>query len=276
MTLKQLIIFLLCLAIILLAADIFTGIWYWNRLNLQFDADNYNQIITPTAAIIGIVIYSWALFTSIRQNKIIEGQNKIIASQNIKPFIEKEIDDLKTEAAAINFDSDIVHKGKIVNGLNYIRSIGETFSILTKSKDYNSDLREFEKNGKIFDKEYFENRDYFSEGIYLVQFCIGAPPSLRFLYDKLKDLIIEIEKSKLIDEDKIYLKRKIKKIFLAEYIALISFMDIYPYIDPPVPMVFQYPNYSGFIQLNKSDFRKGYEWFVNHLSKEQLEEEAMD
>ena len=94
---------LLIIAIGLLLVDLFTGIWYWNRLNLKFDLANYNYVVSPTFAIFATIIYGLALFNAIKQNRIILSQsieqNRIILSQNIKPHYEREIENLISQSS---------------------------------------------------------------------------------------------------------------------------------------------------------------------------------
>jgi ABC-type uncharacterized transport system permease subunit len=75
---------LLIVLIILVTIDLTTGIWFWNRKNLMFEPSNFNNTLTPIISFCAFIVYTIALFTTIRQNKI-------ILSQNIKPFFEKQI-----------------------------------------------------------------------------------------------------------------------------------------------------------------------------------------
>jgi len=90
-TIKYFLIALIFILIILISIDLSTGIWYWNKLNLKFDSNEFNNIATPILTMIATPIYALALYTTIRQNKI-------TLSQNLKPFYEKEIDNLILKA----------------------------------------------------------------------------------------------------------------------------------------------------------------------------------
>ena len=257
---KNIIILLLCILIVVVAIDILTGIWYWNRIHLIFDADNFNKLATPIAGFLGIIIYSTALFISLNQNKILK-------SQNIKPFIEKEIDDLRGKAEKIVFRTDTFDElsNEVFNCLNYIRSISKSLLALDKHVDYHSDLKEFE-NGKQFEDSYFENRSYYGIALFLSHFYISFPLSSQFFYSDIKTLVNEINDAKLIREDKEYLKKKVRKTFLGEYMALLKFMDEHSSVRfPPVPVLFKNLNYPQFVQLNKTNFREDYDWFRKRL-----------
>ena len=65
------IICLLIAIIFLLLIDILIGTWYRNRLELSFSSSEFNNILTPLSSFFAVVIYSVALFTTIRQNKLI-------------------------------------------------------------------------------------------------------------------------------------------------------------------------------------------------------------
>ena len=82
----RIIIGLLIVLIILVTIDLTTGIWFWNKKNLMLEPSNFNNILTPIISFCAFIVYSLALITTIRQNKI-------ILSQNIKPFFEKQIDE---------------------------------------------------------------------------------------------------------------------------------------------------------------------------------------
>jgi len=69
---------------IITCADLLSGIWYWNRLNLKFDSGEFNNILTPLLTLIATPIYAFALYTTIKQNKIAH-------RQNLKPFYEKKL-----------------------------------------------------------------------------------------------------------------------------------------------------------------------------------------
>lgn len=66
---------LLSILILLILIDLSTGIWYWNKLNLKFNSSEFNNIVTPILTMIATPIYAWALYTTIKQNKIALSQN---------------------------------------------------------------------------------------------------------------------------------------------------------------------------------------------------------
>ena len=128
MKLKYIIIIgLLILIIVLLGVDIFTGIWYWNRSNLIFDSENFNNIFTPILAFIAIITYSIALFTSIKQNRILH-------NQNIKPYYLKAIKKLRNKAKK-GYDSPsqdyyLVIDLEKVNDSDFINSLNNSLTTI--------------------------------------------------------------------------------------------------------------------------------------------------
>lgn len=266
MKIRHIIIFLLFIAIALLLTDLFTGIWYWNRLNLKFDPANFNNIITPIFAIIATLIYGLALFNTVNQNKIILNQNKIILSQNIKPHYEKEIENLMTQSREIKIKGEITNDDEPIkiDALNYIKAINDTIINLSQNKEYLEDYAKYENN-ELLTIDYFKSRNYFGKLLFLSEFTIGIN-AVSFFYQDIKLLIQEINQSKLISEDKELLKKRIKRNLLSQYMAFIDFMDKHPSIVPPIPIVFDLQEKIEFKLLSKTNFREHFDWFKSELN----------
>jgi len=266
MKIKHIVIFLLCFAILLLLTDLITGIWYWNRLNLKFNSANFNNIITPSFTIIATLIYGFALFNTVNQNKIILNQNKIILSQNLKPHYEKEIDILITKSREIKIEGESTNDDKQIkiDALNYIEAINDCIIKLSKNKEYLEDYSKYENN-ELLNIDYFKSRNYFGNLLFLSQFTIEIN-SISFFYEDIKILIQEINQSKLITEDKELLKKRIKKNLLSQYISFIEFMDNQPLIVPPIPVLYNFQDKIEFKLLSKTNFRKYFDWFKSELN----------
>jgi len=255
----NIIIILIIIAIGLLLADLLTGIWYWNRLNLKFDPNNYNNIITPTFAVVATIIYGLALFNTIKQNKI-------ILSQNIKPYYEKEIENLKTKAEAIIIDGTLLSQTEPVkiNALNFIKVINDTIIGLSQNNEFLEDYKKYE-NKEALTKEYFEKRNYYGKLLFLTEFTIGVN-SISFFYRDIKLLIEEINQSKLIPEERELFKKRIKRTLLNEYMAFIDFMDKHPLIVPPIPIIYDLQKEKiEFKLLSQTNFREHFDWFKSEL-----------
>ncbi|PIF34318.1 hypothetical protein CLU81_4957 [Flavobacterium sp. 9] len=262
MKLKQLIYILIALVlfvIILLTIDILTGFWYWNRYNLIFDSYEFNNLVTPSLTIIATIIYAYALFLSLKQNKI-------VLSQNIKPHYERETENLINDARNIKIENKTIHSDQDINVTNYIQFINESILNLAKNKEFLEDYQNYNKGEKIT-SEYIMNRDYICDLMFLSGFTMLNKVS--FFYDKLKGFIEEINHSKLISEDKELIKKRLTGSLLSDYISFIEFEDNYGNIIPPVPLLFADLNKSEvkFEHISKTDFRKHYEYFKKEFNK---------
>lgn len=255
----NIIITLLIVAIGLLLADLLTGIWYWNKLNLNFSPSNYNDIVTPIFSVIATIIYAWALFNTIKQNKI-------ILSQNIKPYYEKEVENLKSKAEGIIIDGTLLSPTEPpkITALNFIKIINDTIITLSQNQEFLEDYKKYEQNDTLT-KEYFEKRNYYGKLLFLAEFTMEIN-SISFFYRDIKLLIEEINQSKLIPEEKELFKKRIKRTLLNEYMAFIDFLDKHPLIVPPIPILYDLQKKNiEFKLLSQTNFRKHFDWFKNEL-----------
>lgn len=246
---------LLVTLIIIISSDLIVRVWFNKNLDLLFDSVIFNNVVTPLFTIISVIIYSVALFLTI-------SQTKIILSQNIKPFYEKEIEKFINKAENIKIES-ILFEEENVNALNYITYISKTFIKLIRNKEYIEDVTQF-KNGCDLDLEYFTARSYIKEVLFLSDFTMGVSP-IHFFYQDLKEFIIEIDDSKLIEEDKKLLKKQIKRTFVAEYLALINLRTIT--LLPEIPLIFGNTNSRKIVykRLTQTEFNQYSEFFNKNL-----------
>lgn len=253
------IISLAILIVILLVIDILTGILFWNRYNLIFEPNNFNNILTPILTIISTAIYATALFITIKQNKI-------ILSQNIKPHYEREIEAYIAEADNIKIINNSIHKDQDITAKNYIKYINESIFSLAKNEEFHEDYDKYNSNEKIT-VNHVMKRDYIYDLMFLTEFTMLSKVS--FFYDKLKEIIEEINKSKLIEEDKQLLKKRIERSLLSEYLAFIDFEDKHINLIPPIPLLYQDIGKSEveFGQISKTGFRKNYEYFKKEFNR---------
>ena len=252
------IIILLSIIIFLLVIDIFTGIWYSNRHNLQFDSGIFNNILTPILTFIATIIYGIALFTTINQNKI-------IISQNLKPYYERELENLIERGKNLIIYGAIPKEGDRSKrtGLDYPKLIMDSIFELKNNAEYIEDLDSY-MLGSELTMEYIEKRDYYNITQFLNSFSIGFTDTT-FFYIEIRRLVEEIESSKLLDIEKQLLKKRIKSELLSEYMATIKFLDNEIYDFPKIPMYSISNIKLEFKELNKTTFRKDYDWFIQHL-----------
>ena len=247
---KHIIIGLLTLLIVLLSTDLITGIWFWNKYNLIFDSDNFNNILTPIVTFLAVIIYTIALFLTIRQNRI-------ILSQHIKPHFEKEIEELLKEAKK-SVPLKIDKKKKKYNLFNYTKLIMDLTIELVRNPEYLEDLKKIQAKENLSD-EYVRGRTYFEVALLLNSFMIAGNLTLTTFYGKLKNLIDEINNSKLIEDEKLLLIKRIEAKFLNDYFALIKYFD--KHNSPPIPNVITIDRKVEFKPLNESSFRNHYNLF---------------
>lgn len=258
---KNIIILLFCV-ILLITVDLLTGIYFWNRSHLNFNSQNFNNIVTPIVSAVAAIIYALALKTTLRQNKI-------ILSQNIKPHFERNIDELFVEAKTTKVGARQQDDSPLnFTLLNYPLLVKDLVLELAKNRDFEEDYKTIfkEKNSKSTD--YFSGRSYYPVALELNGFLIGNF-SITFFYDKINNLMDEIESSQLIDDDKEHLIKRVKQTFLNEYMSLVSFFEKNKNIIPPIPFVLGYDNEAEFHYLTESEgFRKHYDIFTKRFSKQ--------
>ncbi|WP_290834428.1 hypothetical protein [Flavobacterium sp.] len=238
---------LISILIILICIDLSTGIWYWNKLNLKFDSSEFNNVVTPLLTMVATPIYAWALYTTIKQNKI-------TLSQNLKPFYEKEIDNLVLKGKKIKFEDSKLFGKKKINALNFVKYISKCFVNLSLNEQYREDYENYKK-GKKFTKDYFFSRNYIDELMFISNFTMGIG-GIFFFHSDISSLINKIKVSKLIKEDKDLLKTRIYSEFLAQYMAFIE-IDIKHNIAPKFPDI--YPSQ----KLAEIEFKKLSETGLN-------------
>lgn len=263
MKLKYLILTLLLILIALIITDIITGIWFWNKYNLIFNAANFNNIITPILTLIAIIIYGLALFTSIKQNRI-------IYDQSILPYYLDEIKKLKKKAKNKNFDTLNLFEGKKVNLLNFTTHLFSAITNLTKNIEFLKDYEDF-KNGIERNFEYFKTREYFNYLMFIYEFTIGF--DIKFNFIDVKQLVEQIDSSELIKNNKTILKKRIKReLHIQEYIAFVEFFDKNSgKIAPLIPMTLESILKNNgqkvmFKSITDTSLKEPYEWYKNNLN----------
>lgn len=263
MKFKYLILTLLLILIALIITDIITGIWFWNKYNLVFSADNFNNIVTPVLTLIAIIIYGLALFTSIKQNRI-------IFDQSILPYYLDEIKKLKKKAKNKNFDTLHLFEGKKVHLLNFTTHLFSAITSLTKNIEFLQDYEDFE-NGIEHDFEYFKNREYFNYLLFIYEFTVGF--DIKFNFIDIKQLVDQIDSSELLESNKKILKKRIKReLNIEEYLAFIEFFEKNSgKIAPLIPMIFERVFKDDgkkvmFKSITDTSLKEPYDWYKKNLN----------
>ena len=268
---KLLIILLLAVAVLLLI-DLGTGIWYWNRDHLVLDAQNLNNVVTPIIAIFSLFVYGYTLRIAIRQNETAAYQNKVILSQNIKPYYEKEIEECIQKAKITELDRQTRSLGEPCTPFNYIRKINSQLIALMENPEYDEDYEQYSiYNRKEFDLEYIKSRSYYRIVLFLTIFTMPLS-EIHFFYNDIQRLIEEIDQSNLIFQDKALLKKRIKRQLLEEYFAFIDLMKPESSTAVPFPCLYQsstkyeLPAKAEFKTLAETKFKDHYDWFKENIS----------
>ena len=229
-----------------------------NKLNLVFDSSEFNNIVTPILTIVATFIYAFALFTTIKQNKI-------ALSQNIKPYYLDEIKKFEKKAKKVVVNDETVFPGEKITAENYISYIMKALVELTKNEQYKEDYKNHSKGTKLTN-EYIRTRTYYNLVMFLTGYTFHLS-DINFLQSEIASLVGEINLSKLIEEDKILLKKQIDRTFFQNYLSFIEFEDKHDFA-PQIPILFRRPLESDiyFEKLSQTNFRNLY--FV--LKKELL------
>jgi len=262
MNFRAILTYLLIILIILIAIDIGTGIWFWNRENLIFDSATFNNVATPLLTVSAIIIYGIALNTSMKQNKI-------ILSQSLKPQYDELISDLYSKGSQRTQFFEFEGVDFSYSPLNYIPKIIKALHLLRNNDEYIEDIRK-RRDGEKDVFRNFTQKSYFGLVTFLSEFTMGVN-SVSFYYNDIKNLIQEINKSQLIDQDKELLKKKIKRLFLAEYFALIKLEKSTLSFRCGIPLYFNSHDIFDMEReilvknLSETSFSEHYKWFKKEL-----------
>jgi hypothetical protein len=247
---RNLIIILLGLLIALVLIDILTGIFYWNRSNLIFDAANYNNIVTPTATVLAFVVYTITLLYLIRQTKIAQ-------SQNMKPFFEAKLKALVSKGENVKIEYRGSQNVEKYNALTYVAGLQKLFEVLKYDTDFVNDINNIGqvryKQSDIEDKPYYDRLNIIFE-------ILNDNSSLLKFYQDIIDFLSEIEKSTMTNEDKFLLKKEVIDILLKDYIDFMRLLDTTDKFNPLIPILYIMDTDNvEFKKLNETKFRDCYD-----------------
>ncbi|WP_254086813.1 hypothetical protein [Dawidia cretensis] len=108
--------------------DLLTRFWFWKELHLKFDSSNFNNIVTPIAAILSVWLFSYLAVK----------QYRLQLSSNLKQNLDREFDDLykKMEesieekvlmAVGIRFNQTVNYSVTGMSSLNYFNELIKAF-----------------------------------------------------------------------------------------------------------------------------------------------------
>lgn len=248
---KGALIWLMSAIIFLQLATLATWFWFMADMHLLFDSQIFNNIATP---LVSIGIFFIALYFPWEQNRIARSQylktNFISRTKGIKKYLKRKVE--------FQIDADT----EKFNGLNYINLIGQTFLALTNDKEYSLDFRAYKK-GEGFDLDSFQYKSYFKR-ISFLSFLMSDHFGTYVRYDEIFNLLEEIEASRMLETDKVEIKKYIKTELVGDYVAYLTGLNTLDSFlhtpalyeadhDPEKPI--------KFLQLNKTSFAKYFERF---------------
>jgi hypothetical protein len=209
---KLLIILVSVLALILLV-DIFMGFWFWHKGILIWDANNFNNIITPIATILGVIVYAVSLWFMYKQNRIIQSQSiKLYYDNRIDKFIDEQdkvIDYISIAGKSVNFSFR-----------NYIKKLSTIYIELEGDSDFEIDSKST-TGIKTID---IEKKPYYAKykGVF---YSISATHVFTNLYHyhlNVYHLGLKILHSKLTNDDKKVLVDRIEEELINDYMHFVK------------------------------------------------------
>lgn len=205
---------LLIILIIVITLDFVTGIFYWNRLHLVFDASNFNNIVSPLIGLIALIVNALVLILLLKQTKTIQ-------SQNLKPFFIDRINRIEQESKTIKISNYINGQKVKIQGFDQIIAL---YMKIVKALKYSIDYKNFVKTNKKNIKESLAEDLKFYNLLYPLIYTTVSSSELCLFTKKINRLIESIKSSNMLKEDKEYLLDQINSDFLSNYNALIEFI----------------------------------------------------
>lgn len=260
------IIYLLALIALLVSIDILTGIWYWNRFNLAFSSLEFNNILTPITGLIALVIYSYTLRVTIRQNRT-------ITSFTIKDSLIKDLAKLKQIYQNNLIEVD---KGKFVTTIKFYDEIQFIFSELQSDEQYREDVQH--KNVK-FRIEEIEKKSYYKNYNLITLFILKLS---QIHFYQLQEFISKIIDSELVKEHKKQIIKEIEKEILHDYISFsqeVIFSKRFTHDNESAYQIlynrkegndFTYLNIYSWNGLDQTSIIEFYSWYIDRLEKAKI------
>ena len=219
---------LLRFIVAIVIVDIVIRIWFSSGLNLVFSSTEFNNIITPLATIIAVIIYYSALRNS-------NHQNKILMSQNLKPYFDKKIDELYNEIEPkiievhySSFEEDPINGGMISDVkkfkfINYTDAIRYCILQLGEDTQYVQTKNEIADGKSI--NHFVINSLPFHKTLYSLNELVFSNKYSHFVY-KVDELLRDIKISKLLEEDKQNYFKNLYNAYFKEYMEFIKYFGV--------------------------------------------------
>jgi|GEM_PF-4114447 len=221
MTKKQLIPVLLIGVGLLLLSNLIVWFWFAKDMHLEWDAPNFNNVVTPIATVIALAVYGYALLQTIEQNKI-------ILSQSFKPHVEREFDRLTKQfiEEQTNFKT-----GDNFNDRDLMGTLKIYVQIIENNKEYRQDISDW-KDGILHTQDELESRTYYKRLLFFEGMTVVD-------YSSIFQLIDYIDNSdQLLESDRNDYKRRIVVEFVGKYLTLIEHLTKNPFYIPDYFWVF--------------------------------------
>ena len=252
---RSLLTVLLMLLILLIAIDIFTGFWYFNR-QLEFDSTKFNNIATPIATIVTFLVVFFGLFVALEQNRINYGAS-------IKPHFNEEKERIKAlieKLTQLDYGLGTTIYNVNYDGFNYVKGIQDSILRLINNEEYKQDSEIFKNFDISRDIQMINKKSYYGILMHLNGWAVS---SVYFPFESIRDLLTEIKKSKMTSDDKRHLYLQIKNQLLFEYIYCIGFHSSI-IISPEIPILYSGPHVE-FKKLHETRFGDLYRWIETNI-----------
>lgn len=183
----------------------------------KLSSTEFNNIVTPIAALIGIYFYSSALRTSREQNKLIQ-------SQNLKDNYLKEIEMLTASSKELFIMKTPGQGFKIepIIGVKFYQKYVSLISDLNKDADFRIDNNKFQRGQFKEDVDYFQTRTYNEYTLLFAPFIYGISDYF-ILLRKSIDLMSYVYISEMNNKDKLLIMNIVFNELIVDYLQLYKY-----------------------------------------------------
>ena len=188
------------------------------RSNQTFDDVRFNNIVTPIAAIVSVILFVY----------LTREQSRIQESSNQKQNLDERFEQLRNELQKSITNKVLMatgvptgrqpYKFPDINSMNCFDTINSTLDRISANADFVADHTDFLNNRDIkLSHQYLGSRSYFMDLNFVLAFA--AFPTYRF--HLIENFIDEINDSRLLAADIAHFKRKVESTFLEDYFNLV-------------------------------------------------------
>lgn len=208
---KVLALLLTVILIILVVADVFM------RSNRIFDDTRFNNIITPIAAIVSVLLFSYLTLEQLREQR----------SNSLKQNYEESFDQLRNElrksikdrvTMIVGIKSYQPYDIPEMDSVTYTAAINNALDRISMNQEFIVDHSNFLSNrdNRILISSLM-SRSYFGD----LEFVLAFAQYPTFKYNLIESFIDEINASHLLRSDRIHFKRKVESELLNDYFQLV-------------------------------------------------------